>query len=231
MRYNIYLDESSIDNPTNQKMVIGGVFVMREKAKEVSKLIKKIKVAHSFHSEIKWTKVDKRKFSFYSDLASQLLSLDPEVFSFHCIVVPKNKVNYKLYHNGDKELAFFKFTYELLKQRVKDKKTYYIFPDFKPTRVRERTKNLQSYLSGHAYFNKQECIIKHVQAYDSHENVLIQIADLFCGAVGYVHNNFPEDTPKSDLTKIIAKGLNRNDLSFCSYRSENKFNIFCIDLQ
>jgi len=56
--YNIYCDESRIDNPEDNFMVIGGVFVAREKVREIAEKIKEIKEKHQFKGEMKWVKVN-----------------------------------------------------------------------------------------------------------------------------------------------------------------------------
>lgn len=227
--YNIYLDESRIDNTNDNHMVIGGVFVARDKVRQIQKKIKEIKKEHNFNGEIKWVYVDERKMEFLKSLSVYLLQLPSKDFSFHCIVVKKDEVDYEKYHNGDKELAFFKFIYELLKQRIKNNTLYYIFLDYKPTKIKERIDNLYDFLKKHIYFNNNGTEIKHLQAYDSKENVFIQLADLFSGAVGYHYNdNYPEGTKKDEFAKFIANKVGNNRLYFSSPRGEDKFNIFKI---
>jgi hypothetical protein len=228
--YNIYCDESRIDNPKDNIMVIGGIFVAREKVREIRNRLKEIKIKHNFYGEIKWVRVDDKKMAFFKDLIDYVLELDSAVFSFHCIVVEKDKVKYDLYHQGDKELAFFKFTYELLEKRLKSNYIYYIVLDFKPTKTKERASNLKTYLEKYNYFNKQNCTIKHLQAYTSQENIFIQLADLFCGAVGYQKNKYPEETAKNEICNLIANKIRKSNLDFCSPLCEDKFNIFCIKL-
>lgn len=229
-KYNIYLDESRIDNQDDKTMVVGGVFVARHKVRHIQKKIKEIQKAHEFHGEIKWVDVDDRKTVFLKELASYLLELPSRDFAFHCIVVQKEQVDYTKYHDGDRELAFFKFIYELLKQRLKNNIIYYIFLDYKPTKVKERLNNLTEFLKKHLYFNNTNTKIKHLQAYDSKENVFIQLADLFSGAVGYHYNDYPEGTKKDEMARFIASKVGNNRLYFSSPRGEDKFNIFKIIL-
>jgi hypothetical protein len=229
--YNIYLDESRIDNPEDNFMVVGGVFIDREKVKEITGRIKDIKEKHQFKGEIKWVKVDEKKKSFMQDLINYVIDLDSSLFSFHCIVVEKSKVKYDTYHQSDKELAFFKFIYELLEKRLKSGHNYYIFLDYKPTKIRERVFNLKTYLEKYAYFNKEDCCIKHFQAYPSQENIFIQLADLLCGAVGYEKNKYPKGTIKSEIVNFIAEKIGKDSLDFNSLPSESKFNIFHIKLE
>ncbi|MCK5060933.1 DUF3800 domain-containing protein [Candidatus Parcubacteria bacterium] len=228
-KYNIYLDESSIDNPGNKYMIIGGVFVARNRAREVIGQIKEIKKRHNFLGEIKWVKTDNKKEKFLKEVVDYVITQVPETISYHGIVVNKEDVDYEKYHDGDKELAFFKFMYELLEKRLKNNKEYYVFLDFKPT-SKERVRKLNDFLNSFIYFNKDNCSIKHLQAYDSKENILIQVADLFCGAVGYHHNNFPVNTAKDRICNHIAGKLGKSNLRFCSPPYEKKFNIFCISL-
>ncbi len=227
--YNIYIDESRIDNPEDNYMVVGGIFVRRDKVRSIQKNIKKIKNKHNFSEEIKWVSVNERKIKFLEELVEYLILLNPKVLSFNCIVINKEDVDYERYHENDRELAFFKYIYILLKQRIRNLTKYYIFLDFKPT-SKERVNSLDTFLKKHIYFYKSETEVKHLQAYDSAENILIQIADLFTGAVGYHYNDYPENTSKDRLAKKIAKLLGQSKLSFRSPRNEEKFNIFKINL-
>lgn len=227
--YNIYFDESSIDNPDNQFMVIGGVFVNRNKVKRIIAEIKSIKKRHEFYGEIKWTKTDANKIKFLKELIDYTMSLKPSDLSFHYIVINKGQVDYARYHDNDKELAFYKFMYALIKKRLRNNYQYYIFLDFKPT-SKERISKLHSFLQNYIYFNKENCQIKHLQPYDSKENILLQIADFYCGAIGYHHNEFPEGSPKDEICKYIAAKMGAKSLNFCTPPHADKFNIFCIEL-
>lgn len=230
LKINIYLDESRIDNPESNFMVVGGAFVAREKVRNIQKKIAEIKEKHGFRGEIKWVKTDDRKLPFLRELTTYLLELPSQDFSFHCIVVKKDEVNYDKYHGGDRELAFFKFIYELLRQRLRNNKTYYIFLDYKPTKVKERVHNLHGFLERHLFFYNNKTDIKHLQSYSSEENVLIQVADLFSGAVAYHFNNDPADTSKDTLAVAIANKIGHDRLFFSSPKGEDKFNIFKIIL-
>ena len=79
--------------------------------------------------------------------------------------------------DNDKELAFYKFYYLLLKKKLENHNDYYIFLDRKPTRDKNRARSLQSFLESHILFNCVNTHIKHFQAYDSAENKLIQLVN------------------------------------------------------
>jgi hypothetical protein len=63
-KYNIYCDESSIDNPKNDFMVIGSIFIEREMRDELKDKIRKIREKHNYYAELKWSKFNKKILEF-----------------------------------------------------------------------------------------------------------------------------------------------------------------------
>ncbi len=221
--FNIYCDESSIDNPNSLMMVIGALFVERTLVPEIREKIKEIRKKHSINGELKWVKTSTKTLPFYEEVFGYLFSLDSLKVTFRCIVIDKTQVDYGKYHQQDKDLAFYKFYYQLLKRRLKDDK-YYIFLDFRPSKNKNSVRRLGEFLE---MFTKG---IKHIQAYSSHENVFIQIADILSGAVSFSRNTPNGCGAKKKLVKIISSSVNKEDLNFKSSFWEERFNIFCIDL-
>lgn len=228
---NAYFDESRIDNPESNFMVCGGVFIERKYAKQIRRDIRTILTESNFHGEVKWVKTDNEKIATYKKIIDYFFELPAYKASFNCIVVDKREISLVKYHNGDHELAFYKFIYQLLKKRIKPDTKYYLIFDYKPTKVKERLSDLGSYLDDFMYIEHAKTSkIKHIQGYNSDENVLIQLADLFSGAVAYSFNESASKQPKYILATYIASKIGHKDLEFCSSPSEKKFNIFAIDL-
>ena len=222
---NIYADESSIDNPLAPYMIIGAVFLDRKMVPRIKKEISKIQKEFFINGELKWIKTSAKSLSFYKKLFSYLFSLDDKAFSYKCIVVKKDDVDYNKYHDGDKELAFYKFYYELLKNKLDEGQNYYVFLDFKPSKSKDRVRRIGKFLT----MVNQGIEIKHIQAYSSDDNIFIQIADILTGAVGYDRNYEKKSVNKVELTKIIASAAGKENLSFCStLKGDKQFNIFCI---
>lgn len=222
--FNIYCDESSIDNSKHQWMLIGALFIDRAIVPEIKKKIAEIQKKHFINGELKWVKTSKLALPFYSELFTYLFSFTPEQVTFRCIVIDKTKINYERYHDKDKELAFYKFYYQLLKRRIKDEVPHYIFLDFRPSKNKNSVRRLGEFLD---MFSKG---IKHIQAYPSHESIFIQIADILTGAVAFAYNSTSGSENKSKSVEIIAKAIGKDTLKFCSPFWEDRFNIFCIDL-
>lgn len=228
---NAYFDESRIDNPESNHMVCGGVFVERKYAKQIRKDLRTILDDHSFRGEIKWAKTDEGKLATYKAVIDYFFTLPAYKASFNCIVVDKTEVDTKKYHNDDKELAFFKFIYILLKKRVQPDTKYYFNFDFKPTKMTNRLAEVGSYLDLFMREHVKTSTIQHIQSYPSHESILIQLADLFSGAVAFAFNeDLTVARPKQELEKYIAAKIEKENLNFRSSAQEKKFNIFAIDL-
>lgn len=221
--FNIYCDESSVENKNLRFMVIGSLFLPRNKKQIKAKQIKKLLERSKAYNELKWSKTTRRNLKAMELIVDYILG-DVD-FSFRFIVVDKKKIDFKTYHENDEELAFFKFYYLMLRNRLLDGNSYYIFLDKKPTRERNRIQSLSSFLKAYVYKHRSDCSIKHIQAYSSNENVFIQLIDLLTGAVAYSRNHKKNKTSKTRLLGKIEKltknsGLKRTSLV------ENKLNIF-----
>ena len=219
--YNIYCDESGVEN-TPKYFVIGSIFVPRDQKEKIVLEIKKILEKYKFKREIKWNKVTTLFIDLYKDLVNYFAS-NPDL-EFKCIVINKKNIDYR-FHHGNKELAFYKFYYQLLRKKLKNDIQYYIFTDEKSRSLKPRFKQLNSYLLKFARENCSNINIKHMQEYRSDEIFLLQLSDLFTGAVFYA-NNFEENfSAKSNLVKYIESTL-KQKLSTGTNPFFEKFNIF-----
>lgn len=223
--FNIYCDESSIEEDKKLPyMVIGALIIPRNKKPEFIKKYKQILTKHKFN-EIKWSKLSQISLPVVKNLVD--LFFKTYYASYHCIVVDKTRLNLALFHEDDKELAFYKFYYILLKNKLYSNSKYYIYLDKKPVKVKNRVGVLKGFLTAFVKSSRDNCVIKHLQEYPSTENKLIQLADLFTGAVAskYNHKIKGKNEAKKDLIKYIEKAR-RKRLDRPSAYSENKFNVF-----
>ena len=222
--FNIYCDESRVENKDSSKMVIGGIIIPRVKKEILVKQIKAIFDKYNFERELKWIKTSRTYEKLYKEIINLYISC--EYLQFRAIVVDKTIVNYEEYHNNDDELAFFKFYYLMLREKLCSNCQYYIYLDHKPTSDRSRAQSLLAFLKSHIYWNRTDCKIEHLQAYDSVQNVLLQIADYFTGLIGHAVNRTDEDTFKNNIIQYFKEktGLKQFDVS--SSISEQKLNLF-----
>lgn len=222
--FNIYCDESRVENPESSRMVIGALFILRKNKPRLAKKVKKIFKKYDFKYELKWTKTNKLYLNFYKELIDFFIS---EELFYRCIVVDKNKVQYDVFHDNDQELAFFKFYYLMLRPKLLDNNLYYISADKKPTRDKNRMRALHAFLDSHILLHKQNCGIKHFQSYNSEKNVFIQIADYLTGLMGFACNEYRgRNNSKEEITKYLKLKIKKENLCSSTVLTENKFNVF-----
>lgn len=221
---NIYCDESRVENKDSAKMVIGAIVIPRLQKNGLASDLKAIFSKHYYKKELKWIKTSRKYELLYKDIID--LFSKKTWFNFRAIVVDKTKVKYEEYHNDDTELAFFKFYYLMLRERLSSNSRYYIFLDHKPTCDRSRAQALLAYLRSHIYWNRTDCKIEHLQAYDSNENILLQIADYFTGLIAHAVNRGDEDSFKNEIILYFKQKNGIGSFDVSSYLSEQKCNLF-----
>lgn len=231
MKFEVYCDENHQDILTAEKhdgvkfMTIGSLWIPSELREEIKEKIKHTRECYKKYGEIKWSKVSPSGLDFYKALVDLFMSYGQEV-RFRCIAVEADEVDWK-FHDGDKELGFYKFYYQMLHHWIFDFNEYTIFCDYKTNRRKNELHELKACL---ANANLSSEIIQ-VQALSSKNVVLIQFADLLLGmASARINGSVREGGAKDTLIKHLEKRLDKPALTPTS-KSEQKFNIFKIDLQ
>lgn len=222
-QYNIYCDESRVENKDSKKMVIGALFLPRKEKNRISTRLKNIFQKYKFNQELKWSKINKEQKKFYESIIDFFVK--EKGLNFRCIIVDKSKIKYDQYHNNDEELAFFKFYYLMLRTKLLDNNQYYIFLDKKPTRDKNRAQSLYYFLKSYILYNRTGCNIKHLQAYSSKENNLIQLADFLTGLIGFACNYQNKQSDRLSFVLYLRKKLGKNVLCRTTALNEEKFNV------
>ena len=229
MKFEVYCDESRPDllcskKPTAQYMVIGGLWLPSEERDRLKTDIHSLRNKHRIGGEFKWQKVSPSRLNFYRDLAGWFVAMGDQL-RFRCIAVEHEKVNLFQFHDGDQELGFYKFYYQMLHHWILDFNEYAVFCDYKSNRVRSRLPELARCLS---YANLSSEIV-NVQAIRSRESVLMQTADVLTGiAAARLNNSLRAGSAKWELVTHLEQALGKK--IGATYRSEQKFNVFVIDL-
>src|ERR1035437_10368033 len=100
--------------------------------------------------------------------------------------------------------------FNMLKVILNPEYAHNIYIDIKDTKSCEKVQKLEEVLRNDKYdFSKE--IIKKVQQVRSHEVELIQLADLFTGAVSYINRGLSSSVAKTELIEYI-KHRSRNSL-------------------
>ena len=119
---------------------------------------------------------------------------------------------------------YYKCYFNLLKTLFQPGNHYNIYIDIKDTRGEEKVKKLHDCLCRNQYDFDRD-IIQRVQQVRSHELELVALADLFVGAMSYVHRNLSDSDTKLDVIDRI-KTLSHYSLLKSTLYREDKFNIF-----
>lgn len=220
--FNIYCDESChIENDHKDYMILGYVKVPYNQVKIHTEKIKTLKRKHNFFVEIKWSKVSKSKSAFYNDLIDYFFSSD---ICYRAVVIKKAKIDNDGY-GQDFDTFYYKMYYQLLNHQQDMSASYNIYLDIKDTLGAYKVNKLKEILQ-----NKYS-VIRTLQNIRSHESLMLQLSDLLSGAINYNLNNKEKKViAKKNIIDRIEKQANL-PLTQTTYLSEEKLNLFFIELQ
>ncbi len=230
MNFDVYCDEARPDLLSSQKpqakyMLIGSLWLEADNREKYKSDIHLLRDKYQIGGEFKWQKASPSRFEFYRELIDWFYAQD-EKLRFRCIAVDHEKVNLFHYHQSDQELGFYKFYYQMLHHWIMDFNDYTIFCDYKTNRHRNRLHVLKSCLAS----SNLSSSVSNVQAIKSRESVLMQLTDVLTGAASSRLNGLLKKTStKLQIIKHLEQNLGRR-IQHTS-RSEQKFNVFVIDLQ
>lgn len=185
--YQIYCDESCI---SDRYHVIGGLILNRNQEPIVIEKIKTYRASTNMNKELKWTKVKNQKREQYIqfvNIGSQLF-LD-NIAHFHALVMDSHQYDHKRYSAGNAETTFYKMMYQFVLHRfgrylkpndrfslfLDQRNSSYSLNDFKIIMNRGLVKR----------YGLPQSPLRDVVPLNSKEHDLIQMADVFMGAIGF----------------------------------------------
>lgn len=226
--YNLYCDESChLENDNSEFMVLGGIRCPKSERKRIMNDIRNIKINHGLgkFTEIKWQAVSPSKKDFYIDLVKYFF--ENEMLSFRGIIVEKKQICL------DDDMKFIDFYYKMyfyvLTGLVKPNAQNEIYLDKVDSKSAYRIRKLHEVLCNKKYDFDMKNIMK-VQNISSTESEILQLTDLFIGAIAYKNRNIQTSQAKLDIINKITE-LSGYDLIKSTMFGEGKFNIFKIKLQ
>lgn len=233
MKYNIYCDESChLEHDKQKYMVLGGIICEKSNKNKIKRDIIEIKSRNNIKekAEIKWNKVSPSKINYYKEIVDYFFSSND--LRFRALIIDKTQLRHEKF-NQTHDDWYYKMYYQLLLNLVEPKQENYIYLDIKDTKSAKKVEGLKQYLSFKLMDYEFE-IIKNIQSINSQESVIMQMADLLIGAIGYrnrkVYNEENSSIAKRELMMYIIEksGYSLNKSTFLS---EKKFNLFFIDLK
>lgn len=223
--FNIYCDESChLEHDRQKAMVLGGIWCPDEKKKRIARQLRELKVRYNLNPrfEIKWNKISTARVDFYLALVD--FFFDNPDLHFRAFIIPnKGELRHEDFGQTHDEF-YYKCYFRLLKTLLEPGASYNIYLDIKDTQGEAKVRKLHEYLCNSRYDFDRE-IIKRVQQVRSHELELVALADLFIGALSYVHRGLHESSAKMAVIDRIRQRSGYQLLRSTLYR-ENKFNLF-----
>lgn len=227
--WEIFCDESChLENDHNDIMVLGAISCPKNIKKTIYNDIRNIKVKHGISSwfEIKWTKVSNSKIEFYLELVDYFFKTNELQFR-GIVATGKKTLNHGKFGNTYDDW-YYKMYYYLLNPIISSERKYRIFIDIKDTLGGRKIKKLHEVLSNSKYdFNKE--IIKDIKQINSAESEILQLCDLFIGAISYYNRGlyyFGNNEAKKQLIREIMTNTGKSSLSLKTSLYERKFNLF-----
>ena len=223
--FNIYCDESChLENDQQGVMVLGAVWCPLEKTHEIAVRLREIKQAKLGNPkfEAKWTKVSPARLEFYMELMDYFF--DDDDLHFRALIVPdKSLLQHPEYEQTHDEF-YYKMYFDMLKTILSPTERYRIYLDIKDTHGADKVAKLHDVLSNNMYDFSRE-IIERVQLIRSHEIEILQLADLFIGAIAYANRGLSTSPAKVALVERMRE-RSGYELTKTTLIRESKVNLF-----
>ena len=219
--YNFYCDESThIENDGQPFMLLAYISTPYNQLKLHNGAIRDFKLKHFYKGEMKWKTVSKSQYPFYNDIIEYFFMTD---LQFRAIIIDKSQLKHTDFNQTHDDF-YDKMYFQLLSKKIFPDSVYNIFIDIKDTHSYKKANSLKKYLE-RDYQN-----IRNLQAIQSYESELMQMADVLMGAINYKLRGLNKVTSKNKLIEKIEKHCGK-PISQPSTIGEHKFNKFFIDLK
>lgn len=191
--YHVYCDESR--QTQDRYMVFGGIIIRASALSAFNQAMRLWRESHGMLAELKWAKVSDRKLGEYKSLVDLFFSLAGKgTLHFRSVVFDTSQIDYRTFHESDRELGFYKFFYQFLLHAfgpyvTTDADRLVVFFDQRVTRYRFSTLYVVLNRGIRKKYGRGVDAVRNIQAVVSHDCDVIQVADVLIGAVGYQNND------------------------------------------
>lgn len=172
-------------------MVLGALILRAGAASALRDKLEAVRGQHGLSRELKWGKVSGSMLRAYSAFVQATLEeLSAASPGYYCVVIDTQQLDHGRFNGGDREIGFSKFVYQIVSKCAYlfrfNGAVFDVFMDDRTTRqTLTEFKNILN-----AGMNKKAGVrpFRRVEYRDSKQCNLIQVVDLFTGAVAYQWN-------------------------------------------
>lgn len=203
--FSVYCDESChLERDRQKAMVLGAVWCPINARNKINNELRELKSQYGLSKtfETKWVKISPSKSDFYKSVVEYFFK--NKDLCFRAVVVPdKRKLDHSLFDQQHDDF-YYKMWFVLLKQILEPENRYRIYIDMKDTRGQAKVEKLHQVLCNAKYdFNRN--LIEVVQQVRSHEIEILQVTDLFTGALSYLHRQLYTSSAKLEIIQLIQR--------------------------
>lgn len=231
-RWLISCDESGVHGSSGH-YGFGSLWMKWQRRGDFAADVRAMRERHNFIHECKWRNVQSsRDLAFCRELIAYFF--ERKWLVFHCLVVRKNMVRLKEFHDGDWDLARRKHFTKLLTKKMEKalerfpdrEHEFLIYVDPIPSSYRKADEAVG--VISNNVLNQQfgRLPVKSVTSKDSKESPAIQLCDLLLGAVMETWQQKASNPAKAGVRRFIAEHLGWKDLNSDTRPHERKFNIW-----
>ncbi len=149
------------------------------------------------HFEAKWTKLSPARLPHYLSLLEWFFAPEQDALSFRALVLPDKARLYAALPETARDHLYYRLYYQLLRAAVEPENRHRIFLDTKDTRGGQKISKLRDLLQLDAGDSLQTAkAIQDIQLVRSHEIGLLQLTDLFLGAIAYARRGLHSSAAK-----------------------------------
>lgn len=179
----VYIDESST---RHRYLVLGAVLTLSANVAELVELLMAARLPELPQGEMKWTKVSQTKLPAYLRFVDVFFAQPRGTFDFHSAVIDTSKQRHQLFNQGSREIGFNKEMYQLaLKCGRLYQTLFHIYPDRRVTNQRPEDLRVMLNRGLRLKGDKRDWPYRRLQFRDSKKTPLIQLADIFAGALAF----------------------------------------------
>jgi hypothetical protein len=219
---NFYCDESChTKNDGNDFIVLASVYCRKSNLKLIKKDIKEIKERNQYNydEELKWSNLRESNYKFYEEIIKYIHGT--EMIKIRALIGNGKRNTFQPYEDWYHSMYFYMFK-KVIEHFSYDFSCYRLFIDKKDTNSQQMYANTARYLK-QKFKDKFDI---EATAIDSKEHILVQIADVFAGAISYKKRELSSNLAKSSLINLICLLFETDLVTSSSLFSDFKFNLF-----
>ena len=217
-----FLDETgSLNDRINRFFCLGMIKCMQPFY--LDSKIREIRQKHQFYDEIKWNTLSKAKIDVIKEIVEAVFET-PGIY-FSCIVINKENIKFEEDFDSNPYKAYENFTEVLLKKSIDENEILTVLADFVTT---PRDIRFEVDVKHNLNESLRRLAVGGIHRVDSKGVNIIQIVDLFIGAVVYCYKKdlklVSGDKNKMKVLNLILNKLQRKN--FVGGVSTKRFKVF-----